>query len=58
MNRDKLYDDLSDEEKAKVDEIVNKMLGEDSSTKAYPSQYDVEAIWNTIDDSWRDKSEF
>lgn len=29
MNRDKLYEDLSDEEKAKVDKIVNKMLGED-----------------------------
>ena len=28
MNRDKLYEDLSDEEKAKVDKIVNKMLGE------------------------------
>ena len=29
MNRDKLYDDLSDEEKAKVDKIVNKMMVED-----------------------------
>ena len=29
MNRDKLCDDLSDEEKAKVDKIVNKMMVED-----------------------------
>lgn len=29
MNRDKLYEDLSDEEKAKVDKIVNEMMGED-----------------------------
>ena len=29
MNRDKLYGDLSDEEKAKVDKIVNKMMVED-----------------------------
>lgn len=27
MNRDKLYDDLSDEEKAKVDGIINEMMG-------------------------------
>ena len=43
-----LYRDVC--ERANADEI--------GKTQAYPSQYDVEAIWNTIDDSWRDKSEF